>query len=400
MVAQAAEYFDRMKVRFRGDSPDIRVMSTPSSVKAFIDDAASDSSVTKPVGDLYVGTHAGSDGFLFCKLWDRQRDYQGEAADVTDFEVLTSASTGPTRPGGIPNSLVGYVRPPDPAPAPAPTHSVHIKGCNIGRTRLLAAAGVPNAPFLVKLKEAFGSNVHVTAPKHFHGLVPLTADGSMVEYMCQELIVRTTAVKQKGKPMRGFASRDACIAAFKAAGLTYYDGTPIPDSQWSEWVPGSIGKTQVFRELIPLGRRLSGSLEAGVERQFRVEREPVQWTIDYSAGNAPATTNDQINAVKAQIRADGRFQATHPWPIYERRGFHNIDDYLDGHLWVPSFEGSILKCLGYRFDYTIVLPIVVPPVAPKKRPTLIYNYYPTPGSPDAAVLTGFTESDDLFFGRS
>ena len=42
------------------------------------------------------------------------------------------------------------------------THSVHIKGCNLGQAM----------PFVTKLKEALGGNVKLTVPKLFHGATP------------------------------------------------------------------------------------------------------------------------------------------------------------------------------------------------------------------------------------
>jgi hypothetical protein len=57
-------------------------------------------------------------------------------------------------------------------------------------------------------------------------------------------------------------------------------------------------------------------------------------------------------------------------------------------------------CIGRRFDYTIVLPIVDRSVTPPAKRPLIFNFYPGLGSPDTPVLTGLVESDNAFFGRA
>src|SRR5436190_2078416 len=234
MTAAVGGYFDLMQQRFRRDVPPIDVRRVPSHIAGFIDDLFTDSSVTKPVDDLYIGTHADGDGFLFVSLFRGAVDAIGHATDITDYEVLDQALM-PARPAKIPDSLVGYHRGTPPAADPAPTHSVHIKGCNIGRDRFSPRAGQPVAPFLAKLKEVFGANVNVTAPKHFHGLLPETNHNGIFEYIEQELIVRTKAVRDPPKkgPMRGFANRSQLIDAYKSAHLSYHDGTPIPDADWA-----------------------------------------------------------------------------------------------------------------------------------------------------------------------
>ena len=89
------------------------------------------------------------------------------------------------------------------------------------------------APFLVRMKQVFGGNVNLTAPKHFHGLVPEINHNGIFEYMEQELIVRTKAVRA-GRGFRGFANRNALIDAYKAATSATTTG-PIPDADWTPW---------------------------------------------------------------------------------------------------------------------------------------------------------------------
>ncbi len=397
MTASTGGYFDNMQQRFRRDVPAIDVRRVPSSIDAFVDDLFTDSGVTKPVDDLYIGTHASGDGALFVRLFRGQVDARGDPTDTTDFEVLDQAISSTSHPARIRDTLVGYHRGVPPDPDPAPTHSVHIKGCNIGRARFIPAAG-PAAPFLVRVQQMFGGNVQVTAPKHFHGLLPENNHNGIFEYMEQELIVRTKAVKV-GRRFRGFANRAALIDAYKAAHLSYYDGTPIPDADWNTLVPRAMVDNRRIAMTIPLGRTVENLPAVTVAKQFRVEVERVDWTVT-PPGGAPTDPTVQLATLRASIAADPRFAATHPWPVYERRGFTDFASYFDGHDWRFSIAGADLVCVGRRVDYTVVQPIVDRSVSPPANRPLIYNFYPGVGSPESPILTGFVESDNRFFGRA
>jgi hypothetical protein len=395
MTAAAGPYFDNMEQRFRQDVPSIAVRRQPSHIAAWIDDLSTDAGVAKPVDDLYIATHAGGDGFLFVRLFRGQVDVLGDPTDVTDFEVLDQAM-GPSHPARIPDSLVGFHRATPPAADPAPTHSVHIKGCNIGRDRFSPRAGQPLAPFLARLKQVFGGNVNITAPKHFHGLLPETNNNGIFEYMEQELIVRTKAVRA-GRGYRGFANRNELIDAYKAAHLSYHDGTAIPDADWDTLVPRRMVDNRGIAMTIPLGRTIENLRAIPIQKQFRIEQEQVHWTIS-GAASTPAA--NRLARLTTSIAADARFAATHTWPLYERRGFPDFTSYMDGHLWEFSTDGSDLVCLGRRFDYTVVQPIVDRTVTPVANRPLIYNFYPGVGSSESPILTGLVESDNHFFGRA
>ena len=396
MTAAVGGYFALMEERLRHDVPAINLRTAPSSVAVFLNDLFGDSSVTKPVGDLYIGTHAGSDGFLFLRLFRGQVDVLGNPTDVTDYEVLTQAVNSPSRPARIQDSLVDFHRATPPAPDPAPTHSVHIKGCNIGRDRFNPTA-TPRAPFLVRLKEAFGGNVNVTAPKHFHGLIPETTHNGTFEFMEQELIVRTKAVPARGG-FGGFANRDDLIDAYKAATLHYHDGTAIPDADWQTLVPRRMVDNRAIRTTIPLGRTVERLTSLPINKQFRIELERVEWTITQSS--LPTDRSQRLTLLTTSITADPRFATTHAWPLYERRGFRDVASYMDGHHWSFSVNGDTMTCIGRRFDYTVVLPIVDRTVTPPASRPLIFNFYPGTGSTEPAILTGFVESDNTYFGRA
>jgi hypothetical protein len=101
--------------------------------------------------------------------------------------------------------------------------------------------------------------------------------------------------------------------------------------------------------------------------------------------------------------ADTRFVATHLWPLYERRGYPDIDAYLDGYYWTfpkKPKKNSENLVIGRAIDYTVEQPIVDRSVAnPADRP-LIFNFYPGPGSTETAILTVLDEADGKFFGKA
>jgi hypothetical protein len=104
MTAAVGGYFDNMQQRFRRDFPGIGVRSVPTSVAASIGHLSNDASVTKPVDDLYVGTRAGGDGFLFVRLFRGQVNVLGQTTDVTDYDVLLAGFGS-----GTPSAAFGMV---------------------------------------------------------------------------------------------------------------------------------------------------------------------------------------------------------------------------------------------------------------------------------------------------
>jgi hypothetical protein len=407
------DYFMLMQQRFRLDSPAISVRAVPAHIAAFIDDLFLDSSVIKPVGDLYVGTHAGSAGFLKVRLFRDQLDANGKPAeDFTDYEILDQIKAPK-----IYDSLVGYHRGTPPAPDPPPTHSVHIKGCNIGRDRIFPRPSQPVAPFLAKMKQTFGGNVNITAPKHFHGLFDEVNHQGIFEYMLYEFVVHTKAVKVENgfkgstpQGFRGFVNRNELLAAYEAENkganpkFRYYDGTPVPDADWDTIL---VPKGKVLNEdrniamTVSIGQTIENVSSIPITKGFRIEIESIDWTLP--AGVAiPKDPSAQMDVLRASIAADPRFAATHPWPIYERRGYKDLKSYIDGHDWTfpkkPSDGDNLV--VGRAVEYTILQPIVDRSITPPAEPRLVFNFYPGPGSSHAAVLSGLVESDNHFFGRA
>lgn len=353
-----------------------------TTIRDFLARLGADPAVTPPIGDLVVGSHAGSEGFLTIRLSRVQ-------AGATDFEALhASLGTGPGSVA-IPDTLIGHT-PGDPI-----THSFHVKGCNVGADRKDRTRIPPAAPLLVKLKEALGGHVNVTAPKHFHGIVPAPGTG-IFEYMAYEFKIGVQPTVGARGRLVGFADRAAALTAFQGAQFRYIDGTLIPDADWEPLIPGRIDRTDDRSVAAPLGATVGTRQTITVRRQFRVQRDNVSWPIDFpAASDVPTSRAGRLTALRASIASDGRFDAAHPYPLYERFGFDSFANYFDGYHWTFRVGGRFLRCTGTRFVYTVLLPIV-----DRATGNVIFNFYPNAGSTITAVTNGLRESDNLFFGRS
>ncbi len=351
------------------------------TIHDFIDRLEIDPAVTPPIGDMVIGTHAASKGFMTIRLSRGQ-------AGFSDFEGVHDSIGAGSDSVAIPDALIGF------ASGGAVTHNFHIKGCNVGRDRT-DTSRTPAAPFLVKIKEALGDHVNVTAPKHFHGLDPASGVG-MFEYMAYEFKLGVTpTVGARGK-LRGFADRDAALAAFRAGGFTYLGNVAVGNADWIPLIPNDITKTKNESIKVPLGTTIGTRQTMNVRRQFRFETDDVDWTLTFpNAADIPSDKPGRLAQLRADIPRDDRFKPTHPFPQYERLGFTSFTDFFAGYHWSFGTSKRDLVCKGVRFIYTVLLPIV-----DRTTGNVIFNFYPDVGSTIPAVTTGLRESDNQFFGRA
>ena len=75
--------------------------------------------ITKPVGDLLIGAHANNEGEFFIPMFPGQRG-------STKYETLEESLKNTTKSIKV-DTIIGF-KAGDPI-----THSVHIKGCNLGQ---------------------------------------------------------------------------------------------------------------------------------------------------------------------------------------------------------------------------------------------------------------------------
>ena len=353
----------------RGNTTLIAAARNRSTVKEFIEHLGSSSTVTPPIGDLLIGTHANSQGYLFIPMFPQQ-------AGPTDYEILEDTVSDATKSISVPDSLIGY-NTGDPI-----TKNFHIKGCNIGKA----------TPFLKKLKEAIGGNMNVTAPVHFHGLYEMTTHGTW-ELMAYEFrLIRRDA----------FSSRADYITALNAANFPFYNGDAIATADWEAWVPRTITSPSSVVVTLPLGTSLNNRTTIQFDRSFRYRADNYTFTINFS-GTIPASTPDRMAALSTALDnfkyrptdTVGGFDSAHPYPEYVRWGYASKQDFLDEHNWSFSISGSRLVCNGRFHEYTLLVPVT--DRTPSTAGNLLFNFYPTTASGLSAVTTGLPVTDTNFF---
>lgn len=329
------------------------------TVRGFANHLLTSGTVTRPIDDALIAAHANSEGWIFIPMFPKQKG-------GTNFETLEKALADPTKSIAIDDTVIGH------SPGDAITHSVHFKGCNIGKA----------PPFLAKFREALGDNVMVTAPKHFHGLYEHTAYGTF-EYMAYEFSVRNK---------KDFATRAALLAAFDAEGFTFIDGSAVPTTEWTKWVPAKrFGKSKTIPLSSKLGVAIGKRKTIETERQFRVARLPFSWTITFSGGPPPSTTAARQAAFESSVSGDAAFQSTHPYPFYERLGYASVADFFAGYTWTHDVKKRTLFTAGRRVEYTILLPIT-----DMATGDLVFNFHPISTTPYAAI-TNLNETDSDYF---
>jgi hypothetical protein len=329
-----------------------------ATVRGFAGFLLTSGTVTRPIDDALIAAHANSEGWIFIPMFAKQKG-------GTNFETLEKTLSDPTKSIAIDDTVIGYTAG-DPI-----MHSVHFKGCNIGKA----------PPFLTKFREALGGNVMVTAPKHFHGIYENTAYGTF-EYMAYEFQVRDKTY---------FPNRAAILAAFDGGGFTYIDGTQVPTTDWPKWVPLKKVSKSVKTPLNPkLGVTIGKRKTIETEREYRVTPLKFWWSIKYSGGAPPATTTARQAAFEASVSGDDGFQSTHDYPWYERLGYADVAAFFAGYTWTHSVKKNTLFTVGTRVEYTILLPIT------DAAGNLVFNFHPLSTTPYSAI-TNLNETDSDYF---
>ncbi len=331
-----------------------------STLRGFINRLNTAPGIIRPVGDILLGSHANDEGFLFATMFPGQKG-------ATNFETLEDCLATATHSIEIPDALIGYTQG-DPV-----TTFFHIKGCNIGRAR----------PFLVKLREALGDNVTVTAPKHFHFIFFHTSYGVWESMDYQYRIVQPNA----------FAKRADAVTAFETAGFEDIDGNPVPTANWSKWIPKKINRTAKVDVPTKLGVTIGKRKTITCEREFRVKQKQFNYSINYpTAGDVPASRVDREAALELSLNNNPVFDSAHEFPEYERWGYADIPDFIAGYKWSFQRNKRRLICTGSRYEYTVIVSVLDTTTG-----DLIFNFHPNAGSPHAAITTGMVESDARLF---
>lgn len=296
--------------------------------------------------DIVPGSHASDDGLLYLAL-----DVTTSTLPIT-FEALQGVNTS------------GNIK--IPASVRKPTTNVHFKGCSIGAD--------DSKPFLQLLKKALDNPQKLTAPRFRYGALGVGTKG-FLEFMAYAY--RVTSVK-------GFTTTKDLIDAFKAAKFkAELDGTPVDPKNWTKWVsrklklkPARRDKVQ-FRFPVTINPAI-GRIKAIPQLTGECRAIAQRFTRGFNvSGTVPTKKPDQIAALKNNLQGDARFKSSHPYPLYARMHFANLNDFMNGLSWKFTINGQNLMAVGTRFEYFAIVPILVPGT----KDELLHNFYPVSGTP-------------------
>jgi hypothetical protein len=318
-----------------------------------------------PADELLVASHGNDRAWMKIQI-------TGSRTGSTDYEAAEAAARGGST--ALPNAVNH-----DAAGALAGT-SVNIRGCRIGAA----------PPFVDKLKEAFGNESPVTAPKHFHWIQDMGMIG-MLEFLKYSFGV----ISKDPLP-----DRTAVASALAAESFVYRDATSVPADSWATWVPRNVGvgHRESASVYIGLGRALGGlaRLRTGIEFRHDLSR------FTYSISGLPRfpPKADRLDTLRAALVTDAgnlgsTFSVSHPFPMFQRYGHSSLDEFVDNLVWTFSWDPkkTLMVCVGRQHEYTVLVPITDPPDLTAGN--LIYNYYPPIGAPGA--VDGLLTSDNTLF---
>jgi hypothetical protein len=338
----------------------------------------------RPIGDLLFVAHGLETGEYFIPLArgiPSPADFErAERANAADRIRLTAALLTPAGGG------------------PPVTITVRLRGCNFGVAR----------PFVEKLQEAMlpaGGTLEVTAPIHFDEFHDI--HGGTLEYLGHKFTVR--ADQQFKQPNGRDDNRPALLAAFDNQHFTYLNGTAIPAGSWDGWIPQGIHPPprnwkQLFNMTVGLNPAVGAQNTATIHREYRYEarRFSWNWTVPNAAGHAQGgprvPTPVELDILRNTLPIGAvppsglnLYDPSYPWPLYERFGFTDIDDFADNLPWRVRLVGRNFRFRAVRHEYTVLLPITDPPAAaappaPPPPPVLqLYNFFPTRAAPPLAL---------------
>jgi hypothetical protein len=358
-----------------------------TSVRQFIVHLDKTTGITKPIGDLLIGSHANEEGQISVPMFPGQSGW-------TTFEFLEDTLSDTKKSIKIPDSLIGFTAG-DPI-----SHSVHLKGCNVGDAQ----------PFLVKLQEAFGGNVNVTAPKFFHGATS-EPQGSF-EYMGYEFTVARPELFLKPGPKPGtkVPDRNLALSEFDGKKFPLIDGTTkVPTADWDKLIPPNPNAPRFDQATSKLGATFGKRTTIKTPRQYRVV--PITfgpWTVVFpNPASVPKDEPTQLQELSNDLEIKdkhGRFLDAHPFPQWTREGFADLKTFIAGYKWKCTPKGASLICTGTRFHFVVALAITDPATTPAGAifadGTLIFNFYPAAGSGLTAITTAIKVTDPKFFATT
>jgi hypothetical protein len=366
--------YDRLARQLFRNRPNTRLLYSRSlmTVAGFLHYLDTTSGITLPAGDLFIISHGNDHARMVIPLDPTQ--FLPDHTEPTTYETAEAAVTSGSVniPNDVNHDSTGTLT----------SMSLNIRGCRIGAAE----------PFVDKLKEAFGDESPVTAPKHFHWVYTFGGLG-MFEWLKYSFKIVSK------DPL---ANKAAVAAALDAEGFPYRDNTTVPTALWTDWVPKniSLGQRDTKKVYLDLGRTLGKQTRLRDWIGFR--HDTPLFTQPISGLTALPPKGDQIDTLRQKLKDDANNQgsvwaSSHPLPMYERFDHSSIDDFVDNMNWSFSWDAkhSLMVCVGYQHQYTVLVPITDPPDLTTGQ--LIYNFYPPASSSLTAVDELLTSDDTMFY---
>lgn len=373
MTAQAfapgTTAFDIRAQLFLRLKPNTRLVRGPAlkSIKDFIGHLTADTTLTVPIGDLIVATHANSLGWLQINADNKERGRSGtwyEVAEEVDADrsieiderLLTPADGEPTV-----------------------QRTLRILGCNVGAAK----------PFVDKLSDALGPNVRVCAPRFLNVL--LRRPHGAFEHLNYAFTVAM---------LDPAPTRDALAAAFKSSGQRFYDGASVPDALFESCIRRRLKRgfltqkgeiTSYNRHGRPsLGRRIGAERRLKTGVRLKHFTDGFTDTFTYPLGRVPPIDDPSRLADLTQLFSQSAlFQSNHAFPFFQRFGFADLATFMAGFRWSFAVEGQRMTFTASRHIYRLSVPLV-----DRTTNRLLYNYHPRRG---ASVTTLPEHNPALFY---
>jgi hypothetical protein len=354
-------------------NPPLGTEAVLDSLEEFVHAVTTDTDSTAPIRDVLMVSHANPSGALFVRLRGSE-----EIAVVT-YERLETAVTG------------GFLRfPPglfDPRPLDGGSRRrprVILHGCDVGRA----------VPFLAKLKEVFGGEVDVLAPRHHDVMVVPDGGGLPFESLAYRFDVAVPGALRRADLLAALQRRTR--AAPSKSPIRRIDDTIFPNADIDRWLPATVPS-------------LSGSTD------FAKSNKSLPWSLPFPPGSISLST--ELSAFRRQLESPdlsgfvdpgpaGRkalvkrrlvdtspiFADSHPFPAWVRFGQDTLDEFMDTWDIKLDSSSSTLNYLITRIEYELIVPVTAP-----GSTSLLVNRYT--GNP-AETIEQLDVTNPALFGSS
>ncbi len=305
--------------------------------------------------NLILGAHANDEAFAIA--FDSTTKVP-PGSDGRDYEMVQAVNTAGTI----------HI----PAAVRTSTTNCYVKGCNVGADSA--------HPFLQLFKKALDNPQQVNAPKFFHGLKDDSGNG-VLEYMLVEYTVMSPTPFSKTADLVAEFRKQNFQQGVEVGGKQ----VPVPD-RWSDWISPALQLSpstpdekpfDILTRIVPAAGGLKLiNLKNGL---CTSRREGFNATQLMGTQTIPPDKPGRMAFLKPLLQSDPR--ETSGLPLHARFGFSSLDDWIAGFDWAPIADETDANdrkiiFIGGHFVYGVRLPIMA-----TGTNHLIYNYYPTHGTP-------------------